>query len=133
MIKIPLSRFSPVALLLPLLASLFLTAGCSETVDVQLEPKVDAYIYTKSKQAISLVETDAAYIELNDWLRENQANWHGTSGSYPGGVYIKSGDDGIQVTGMNVVIYSTKGPKPQARYIRHVGKRELSEVRGLGD
>lgn len=112
--------------------SLFLITGCSETIDVQLEPTVDAYLVTDSKQAIRLVETDAAHIQLNTWLKENRTNWHVTSGRYPGGVYLKSGTDGIQVTGMNVVVYSTKGPEPEAKYIRHVGKLELSEVRAIG-
>ncbi len=117
--------------IVPFLASLMLMTGCTETVDFQLGPKVDAYLMTDSKQAISIAQTDAAYTELNEWLRENQEGWHATTGRYPGGVYLKSGDDGIQVTGMNVVIYSTDGPEPNAEYIHHVGKQELKAVRAL--
>ena len=116
----------------PFVASLVLMTGCTETVDIQLGPKVDAYLVTDSKQAISLAETDAAYIELNEWLSENRTGWHNTAGRYPGGVYLKSGADGIQVTGMNVVIYSTKGAEPEAKFIHHAGKLELSNVRGIG-
>lgn len=115
-----------------LLISLFLTTGCTETIDVQLQPKVDAYLVTNSKQAINLVETDAAHIELNNWLRENNTNWHITSGRYPGGIYIKSGTDGIQVSGMQIIIYSTTGAEPDAKYVRHVGKTELPLLRGVG-
>ena len=118
--------------IVPLLAIFVLMTGCTETVDIQLGPKVDAYLVTDSKQAISLAETDAAYIELNEWLTENRTGWHNTAGRYPGGVYLKSGADGIQVTGMNVVIYSTQGAEPKAKFIHHVGKLELSEVRGIG-
>jgi hypothetical protein len=128
MIKVQFSRLA----LVTVCTLLLLITGCSETIDVQLEPKVDAYLVTDSKRAISLVETDAAHIQLNTWLKENRTNWHATSGRYPGGVYLKSGVDGIQVTGMNVVVYSTKGPEPEAKYIRHVGKLELSEVRAIG-
>ncbi len=116
---------------LPLLASLLLMAGCSETINIQLEPKVDAYVVSASKQKISLVETDAAYAELQNWLLEHQTGWHNTSGRFPGGVYIKSGKRGIQVTGMEVVIYTINGFEPDAQYVRNVGKTELPLVRGI--
>jgi hypothetical protein len=123
---------TPQSLLLPLLASLILMAGCTETVSVQLEPQVDAYIVTDSQTKINIVEADPAHIELNHWLQENQAGWHITSGRFPGGVYIKSGVNGIQVTGMEVIIYSTSGPEPEAKFVRSVGKTELPLVRGIG-
>mgnify|MGYP000092771347 CR=1 FL=1 len=116
----------------PFLASLMLMTGCTETVDIQLEQKVDAYLVTDSQQSIRLTETDVAYLELNTWLSENRTGWHNTSGRYPGGVYLKSGDDGIQITGMNVVLYSAAGTEPKARFIHHVGKLELSKVRQIG-
>ncbi len=118
--------------IIPFLASLVLITGCTETVDFQLGPKVDAYVMTDSEQAISVAETDTAYIELNEWLLANRTGWHATAGRYPGGVYLKSGADGIQVTGMEVIIYSTDGPEPNAEYIHHVGRQELSAVRALG-
>ena len=118
--------------LLPLFTSLLLMAGCTETVNIQLEPQVDAYLVTNSKKAINLVETDAAHAELNVWLRENNTGWHVTSGRYPGGIYIKSGTDGIQVSGMEVIIYSTAGAEPDAKYVRNVGKTELPLVREIG-
>jgi hypothetical protein len=113
------------------LASLLLVAGCSETINIQLEPKVDAYVVSASKQKVSLVETDTAYIELQSWLQENQTGWHNTSGRFPGGVYIKSGKRGIQVTGMEIVIYTINGFEPDAQYVRNVGKTELPLVRGI--
>lgn len=114
------------------LASLLLITGCTETIDIQLETKVDAYVVTDSKNKISLTETDPAHVELQSWLNENNTGWHNTMGRFPGGVYIKSGKDGIQVTGMEVVIYSTTGPQPDAKYVRNVGKKELPLVRGIG-
>lgn len=118
--------------IVPFLASLVLMTGCTETVDLQLGPKVNAYVMTDSKQAISVAQTDAAYIELNEWLRANRTGWHPTAGRYPGGVYLKSGDDGIQVAGMEIIIYSTDGSEPNAEYIHHIGRQELSAVRALG-
>lgn len=128
MIKIQTARL----LLLPLLALLLLMTGCTETVHIQLDPKINAYVVTDRNHSINLVETDAAYVELSNWLQNNQTGWHDTAGRFPGGVYIKSGDNGIQVTGMEVVIYSTKGREPDAKYVRSVGKTELPFVRGLG-
>lgn len=117
---------------LPILALLLLMAGCTETVSIQLEPEVDAYVVTDSQTKIRLVETDSTYIELNNWLQENQTGWHNTAGRFPGGVYIKSGVNGIQVTGMEVIVYSTAGSEPDAKFVRHVGKTELSSVRKIG-
>jgi hypothetical protein len=119
-------------ILFPLLVSLLLMAGCTETVNIQLEPKVGAYIVTDSKTKIELVETDPAHLELNSWLEENQTGWHNTTGRFAGGVYIKSGINGIQVTGMEVIIYSTKGLEPNARFVRSVGRTELPFVRAIG-
>jgi hypothetical protein len=119
-------------LLLPILASLLLMTGCSETVKIQLEPEVGAYIVTDSKTKISLTKTDPAHLELNSWLKENQTGWHNTSGRFAGGVYIKSGVNGIQVSGMEIIIYSTAGSEPDAKFVRSVGKTELPLVRAIG-
>ena len=119
-------------LLLPILASLLLMTGCSETVKIQLEPEVGAYIVTDSKTKISLIKTDPAHLELNSWLKENQTGWHNTSGRFAGGVYIKSGVNGIQVSGMEIIIYSTTGSEPDAKFVRSVGKTELPLVRAIG-
>lgn len=114
-----------------ILASVMMMVGCSKAVDIQLADTLSAYVISDSKTPIHLEKTDAAYIQLNDWLAENRTGWHNTAGRFPGGVYLLSGDTGIQVTGMNVVVYSTRGPEPEAQYIRHVGKLELSDVRAL--
>lgn len=119
-------------ILLPLLASLLLMAGCSETVNIQLESEVGAYLVTDSKTKINLVETDLAHLELNNWLEENQTGWHKTSGRFQGGVYIKSGVNGIQVTGVEIIIYSTTGLEPEAKFVRFLGKTELPLVRAIG-
>ncbi|MFT4765229.1 MAG: hypothetical protein ACI9OH_002338, partial [Oleispira sp.] len=42
-----------------------------------------------------------------------------------------SGKRGIQVTGMEVVIYTINGFEPDAQYVRNVGKTELPLVRGI--
>lgn len=115
-----------------LLVSLLLISGCTETLDIQLAPNIDAYVVTDSKNKIPLTANDPEHVELQNWLNENQTGWHGTMGRFPGGVYIKSGKDGIQVTGMEVIIYSTTGPQPDARYVRHVGRTELPLIRNIG-
>ena len=108
------------------------TVGCSKSFDIQLEPEVSLFLNNDAKQRISLTQKDEAYVALNKWLRENRADWLVTHGRYPGGVYIKSGKHGIQVTERQVVIYSTANNETKAIYIQHIGKGELSRIRDFG-
>jgi len=106
--------------------------GCSKVVDVQLEPEVQMFLRSDLKQRITLTQNDPAYIDLKEWLDENKSNWQTTSGRYPGGVYVQSGNYGIQVTELKVILYSTVGNEPKAIYIQEITKDELRTVFNFG-
>lgn len=114
-----------------LLSSLAL-ASCSESVDIQLAPEVNVYLSHDSQRRITLTPQDKEYPAINDWLREHKSGWYTTSGRYPGGVYLKSGSDGIQITKTHVILYSTSSPEPKAIYIQRLGNGDLSEIRNIG-
>lgn len=107
-------------------------AGCSETLDIQLAPEVTVFHSNGGGRGIPLTPQDKAYAALNAWLSKHESDWYPTSGRYPGGVYIKSGSHGIQVTETLVVLYSTTHPEPKAIFAQQIGKGELSEVRNFG-
>ncbi|MCU7807307.1 MAG: hypothetical protein KZQ73_05485 [Candidatus Thiodiazotropha sp. (ex Semelilucina semeliformis)] len=115
-----------------IILSLLVLVGCSKSLDIQLEPEVNLFLSSDGVQKIRLTPEDNEYAVLNKWLREHRSGWYSTSGRYPGGVYIKSGNDGIQITETHVVLYSTTPPKPKAIYIQKVAKGELSEIRSVG-
>ena len=102
--------------------------GCSRSLDIQLEPEVHMFFSNDAEQRIRITQKDEVYVVLSAWLNENRAGWYATSGRYPGGVYVKSGDNGIQITESKVVIYSTTGNEPKAIYIQDIQKGELSRV-----
>ncbi len=106
--------------------------GCSKSVEVKLASEVTVWVSDDRSQKINLTANDSAYVELNTWLNEHSSGWYTTSGRFPGGVYIKSGEQGIQVTKTRVVIYSTKSGKPQAIYVQDLTTGELAQVRNLG-
>ena len=108
------------------------TVGCSQSVNLQLAPQVNAYVHSNSQQAIPLTINDSTYKELNDWLSRNQQDWLTTSGRYPGGVYIKSNNHGIQVTPLKVIIYSSSAAETKALYIKHIGPEDLKLTKKLG-
>lgn len=108
-----------------------ITVSCSKSLDIQLEPEVSLFFNNDAEQQIRLTEKDEAYVVLNEWLHENSSDWYVTSGRYPGGVYIKSGKYGIQVTEIQVVIYSTANNETKAIYIQNIGKGELNKIRNL--
>ncbi|MCW8935921.1 MAG: hypothetical protein OQK98_14450 [Gammaproteobacteria bacterium] len=106
--------------------------ACSETLDIQLEPEVTAILSNESNQQIRLTQKDEVYMLLNEWLHENRSDWFVTSGRYPGGVYIKSGNHGIQVTDSKVVIYAIRSDGPKAIYIQDLKRDELEKLRNFG-
>ncbi|MEW8525626.1 MAG: hypothetical protein AB2552_21545 [Candidatus Thiodiazotropha endolucinida] len=112
--------------------SLLILEGCSQSLDIELGPEVDVFLSNNADQQLKLTSTDKAYTTLNEWLEAHRTDWYQTSGRYPGGVYVKSGNYGIQITDTNVVLYSTSPPEPKAIFIQSIGKGELSEIRSLG-
>jgi hypothetical protein len=114
-----------------LVLSLMFLISCSQSLDIQLDPEVDVFLSKNSKQTIRLTPQDKEYVSLNEWLANNRSGWHPTSGRYPGGVYLTSGDYGIQVTETHVIIYSTSSHEPKALYIQKVAKGELREIINL--
>ncbi len=112
--------------------SVLILMGCSESLDVQLEPEVTVYFSDDSEQRLSLTSADNEYAVLNEWLQEHNSDWYPTSGRYPGGVYIKSGRYGIQITKIHIVLYSTTSSEPKAIYVQQIARNELSEIKNLG-
>jgi len=115
-----------------IILSVLVLVSCSESLDIQLEPEVNVFLSDDSEKIIRLTPKDKEYGNLNEWLREHRSGWYPTSGRYPGGVYIKSGIYGIQITETHVVIYSTTYPEPRSIYIQTIGKGKLSGIRNIG-
>ena len=115
-----------------IILSVLVLVSCSQSLDIQLEPEVNVFLSNDSEQIIRLTPKDKEYGNLNEWLREHRSDWYATSGGYPGGVYIKSGIYGIQITETHVVLYSTTSPEPRSIYIQKIGRDELSGIRNIG-
>ena len=109
-----------------------LLVACSESITIQLDPEVNVFLSHDRSQNIRLTSEDKEYVSLNEWLRLNSSGWHSTSGRYPGGVYLRSGNYGIQVTDAHVILYSTTSDEPKALYIQNLDKGDLSGIRNLG-
>lgn len=105
--------------------SALLLVSCSKPFEIQLDPEVTVFISDESKQNVQLTAENQEYVNLNNWLRENNDSWQTTSGQYDEGVYLTSGDYGIQITDSHVIIYTDIKRKPQALYIQRVGRDEL--------
>ena len=106
----------------------FSLVGCGKTVDIKLTPEVVMVPSQENKQRITITAQDEAYTMLSQWLNEHKSGWFTASGRFQGGVYFKSGEHGIQVTKTKVIIYSTKGSKPQALYAQEIKKGELNKL-----
>lgn len=115
-----------------IILSVLVLVSCSESLDIQLESEVNVYLSNDRERKIRLTPQDKEYVNLNQWLGEHRSGWHPTSGNYPGGVYIKSGIHGIQITQTHVVLYSTTSSEPRAMYIQKMGRGKLSGVQNLG-
>ena len=115
-----------------IILSVLVLVSCSKSLDIQLDPEVSVFLSNDSEQRIRLTPKDEEYAVLNEWLHEHRSAWYVTSGRYPGGVYVKSGSYGIQITKTHVVLYSTINPEPKAMYIQKIGKGELSGIRNIG-
>jgi len=115
-----------------IILSVLVLVSCSESLDIQLEPEVNVFLSNDSEKIIRLTPKDKEYRSLNEWLREHRSGWYPTSGRYPGGVYIKSGIYGIQITETHAVLYSTTHPEPRSIYIQKISKGKLSGIRNIG-
>ncbi len=104
-------------------------AGCSKAIQVQLQPEVLAYQSDDKTNPFTLSKNDKAYVALSQWLAENQSGWYSTSGKYPGGIYIVSGEDGIQVTEGRVILYRIKNGTPSAIYVQEINRSDLKVVK----
>ena len=113
--------------------SVLVLVSCSQSVDIQLEPEVDVFLSHDREQQIRLTSQDDEYSALDAWLRDNRSGWHPTSGRYPGGVYVVSGEHGIQVTDTHVILYSTAHDEPKAMYIQKLGHGDLQGIRNIGE
>ena len=114
-----------------LILAALLLVSCTKSLDIQLEPQVDVYFSDDSERKIRLTQKNNEYGALNEWLSENNSNWLPTSGHYPGGVYVKSGEYGIQITKTDVILYSTTSYTPKAIYIQRIDKGSLSGIRNI--
>ena len=106
--------------------------GCAQSLDIQLENEVSVFLSSDGDKQIRLTQNDKEYVELNDWLHDNRSEWYATSGRYAGGVYVKSGDYGIQVADNHVVIYLGSGSEAKAMYIQDIAKDELRGIKNIG-
>jgi hypothetical protein len=110
---------------------LLMLMGCSKLVDVQLDPEVTVFLSNSGGQQIELTEEDAEYIILQEWLEQNKADWLSTSGKYSDGVYLTSGNFGIQITDSKVVLYTSITDKPRAIYAQEIERSDLKELKSL--
>ncbi len=117
--------------ILILLVVLLLTA-CTQQVELQLAPKVKVHVSQDSDVVLELSEEAPAYQALNQWLADHKDDWMTTNGRYPGGVYVQSGETGIQVTNQFVILYSRKNGKLEANYIQEKTRATLAVVTALG-
>lgn len=106
--------------------------GCSKLVDVQLDAEVTVFLSDGNDTKIQLTAQDPEYVMLKEWLEQHKANWLSTSGRYAGGIYLTSGNYGIQVTNSKVVLYSSITDKPTAIYAQEIERSELKALKDLG-
>lgn len=114
-----------------IVASSVMLTGCSQQVEVQLAPTVKVHFSDDRSKTIQITANDPAYQALAQWLKEHQSGWYPTSGQYPGGVYLVSGEQGIQVTQQRVVIYATKNKKPTATFVQEINRQDLLIVKNI--
>ncbi len=115
-----------------ILISVMILVSCSESLDIQLDPEVTVFLNTDGEQKIVLTSKDNEYTVLNQWLSDHRSGWYSTAGNFPGGVYIKTGNYGIQITELHVILYSTEYEKTRAINIQKISKDELSIIKNIG-
>lgn len=110
---------------------LFVLMGCSKFVEMSLAPEVTVFISGANEKSFKLSDQDEAHKALSYWLATHQDGWYSTSGKFPGGVYLVSGTEGIQVTENKVVIYTNVNSDPQATHVYEIDKNDLKIVKQL--
>ena len=110
----------------------FAVVSCTKAIDIPLPPEIVVHFSEDDSRQVRLSANDKAYIELRTWLSEHQSDWYTTSGKYPDGIYLKTGDYGIQIRETKLVLYSTQYEKPRAMYIQNIEPDELLEMKKLG-
>lgn len=118
-------------ILVPLTLLLFLV-GCSKPVDVLLDDEITVLSSSNSEKKVQLTAKDAEYILLKEWLIQHRGSWLSTSGRYPGGVYLTSGEYGIQVTDSKVILYTNIADNPTAIYAQEIERSDLKILKDLG-
>lgn len=106
--------------------------ACTQTLDLQLAPEVTVYLSDDRENPITLTPESSEYVLFNTWLREHQSDWHPTKGRFRGGIFIKSGKDGIQVTKSEVILYASRGGKMEATHAAQIGPNELMPLKEIG-
>lgn len=117
--------------LLPAMLLMLTMMGCSKTVEVKLDPEVVVFLSDNSKATIVLTAKDQEYRMLQQWLAQHKAQWLSTSGRYAGGVYLTSGDLGIQVTDSKVVLYTQITKSPTAIYAQEIARADLKALKNI--
>lgn len=107
--------------------------GCSKSVDVQLASEVKVYFSEERDKTMKLNDSDDEYQLLQNWLNENKEGWYKTSGKYRGGIYMKSGDQGLQVTTNRVVLYAIHHGEPNAVFVQNIEKQDLRAFKQLAE
>ena len=110
---------------------IFTMMGCSKTVEVKLDPEVIVFLSDNSKAKIVLTVKDDEYLILQQWLAQHKTQWLSTSGRYAGGVYLTSGDLGIQVTDSKVVLYTQITKNPTAIYAQEIARTDLKALKNI--
>lgn len=111
---------------------LIVLMGCTQSVDVKLEPEVTVFLSENTDKAVRLTGSDAEYVLLKEWLALHKDGWLTTSGKYSGGVYLTSGEYGIQITTSKVVLYTDITTTPRAIYAQEIERSELKALKNLG-
>ncbi len=117
---------------LVLSALLMLLVACTQSVNVKLDPEVTVFLSDASDKTMRLSEQNSEYVLLKEWLVTHKDNWLTTSGKYSGGVYLTSGEFGIQVTDSKVVLYTDITTTPTAIYAQEIERSELKSLKMLG-
>ena len=114
-----------------LVVLVFLLQACSQSVNVVLEPEVSVYNSRDSQRELILTASEVPYIELQNWLDSHKEGWHSTSGRYADGIYVASGEWGVQIIDAHVVLYTSTKAKPNAIYIQKLEKGKLSALQNF--